>query len=76
MFAHFFDADNFQHPALQGKNQSMETGDIDCVLPCSISFQWMAAQYGQFHQLLDVPGLLDRVDTQNVSFATIFTVRP
>jgi hypothetical protein len=63
VFAHFFDAGNFQHLALEGKDQSVETGDIDSVLPCAIPFQWMASQHGQFHQFLDISDLLDRVDT-------------
>ena len=62
MFAYLFDVDNFQHLTLKGKNQSIESGDIDGVLPSPIPFEWMTSQYGQSYQFLDILGLLDRVD--------------
>lgn len=75
MFAHFLYARDLQRVTLQGKNQSIETSDIDSVLACPVPFQWMASQYGQSHQFIDVPDLLDRVDAQNVPLGDILTVR-
>jgi hypothetical protein len=75
VFAHFINANDFKHLTLKRKDQSIETCDIYSVLPCTIPFQGMASQPGQFHHLLNIPRVLDRVDAQDISFGGILTIR-
>jgi hypothetical protein len=67
MFAHLLDANDFEPFALQGKDQTIETGQLNGILSAAIPFEGVTAKPWQGHQFINVPRLFDDVDPLDIS---------